>query len=241
MSYYLFKPWTVEGKRGSNFTTHVTRKWVLPGVRCPVCLSTWGTTGVYYPTIDLSSLPLAAKCRPWPLPLDEFNVLRDQLAQHVGSETILLPGTGFGPLIGKASGKLNEILWPTPWICLIRDDILDHLLAEGLDLPHGTPSELTHFGKKLSRYIELETVPQAYLGPGMGTREMPPCSACGRVGYSAPPFESLRLDPDTIPKDTDLFRLRDLHTYIIASQRFKDVCDSLKISVAEFRPIPFGK
>ena len=238
MNYLVFKPYTQEGKKALGFRTNVTHKWCLPGVRCYVCGNTWAQTGVFYPSIDLTSFPEKDAYKPRPQPLDEFERLRKNLAGFVPRGTMLVPGAQFGPIVGKASGELRDVIWPYPWLFLVQVDILQRLRDEGLRLPTAVPSELEYRGAILSNYCELEAHPAAYLKPGMGIREIAPCSGCGRYDYSLHKAQPLVLDSDTIPKNIDVFRLCDLPTYVICTEKFADSCVRFILNGTTVSPIP---
>lgn len=79
----------------------------LPGVRCPNC-GAWAKTGVIYPCVDESALN--EKSLPSvPLSVDQFRSLAAELKPVLGSERPVFPGTGLGPLRGRAKGGV-EIL-----------------------------------------------------------------------------------------------------------------------------------
>ncbi|MCP3139433.1 double-CXXCG motif protein [Pyxidicoccus sp. QH1ED-7-1] len=93
-------------------------KWSLPGVKCSGCGVTWGAAGHQYPGVDLSQLSERAKfVRPWPVPEAELARLRDLVRPLAPPNAKLPPGTRFGPLEGRASGKFGpftsegDILW----------------------------------------------------------------------------------------------------------------------------------
>src|SRR5687768_2248978 len=83
------------------------RKWHLPGIRCELCDSTWANVGLDYPLVDLSgfdSESLYRSDRTGVVTAREYRALRDALLAWRPAVPTLKPGTGFGALLGSASG-----------------------------------------------------------------------------------------------------------------------------------------
>jgi uncharacterized double-CXXCG motif protein len=169
---------------------HLGRQWVLPGVECPTCKDAWSGVGHDYPTVDLSSLPgkrdfERARCVPW----DEFVGLRQRVLPLVPAGAVVGPGTGFGALTGKASGKFPPVSIHMPWIILVQPPVAARL--EGLTGAIPVP---TRFKARpgVAELLELEVRPG---GSIRGGSDGTPCRTCGRVGGAAlPPLNELRLD-----------------------------------------------
>jgi hypothetical protein len=51
-------------------------------------------------------------------------------------------------------------------------------------------------------------------------------------------MEASVLDANTLPKDVDLFRLREFKTVIIASARFVEAVNDLALRDIQFRELP---
>src|SRR5947209_1120664 len=103
-------------------------RWGLPGVRCEACGATWGNVGVAYPAVDLSGLPNSRPyTKRWPVPWTEFVSLRAVVLSLLPPGAIVPPGTGLGPLIGRANGTFPDVAWQHPWTMLIRSEALARL------------------------------------------------------------------------------------------------------------------
>ena len=125
-------------ERGPHPTSVIdaTHEWCLPGVICPVCGNTWSDAGLAYPLISLSELPFESEYRiARAVPLTEFNLLKSRLGPVLRRGTFVLPGTEFGPLVGKASGKFGDFAWLNPWTPLIKGDAYLQLRGKGVHLP----------------------------------------------------------------------------------------------------------
>ncbi|HVG59197.1 MAG TPA: double-CXXCG motif protein [Hyalangium sp.] len=213
----------VRGLRDSLHTGDVdgTRRWMLPGVRCPRCKAVWGTAGLIYPSVDLSQHPERKNLEEARLEEDfiEFERLRESV-RHLIPGQVLLPGTGFGSFQGSAQGRFGPLVFPTSWIMMVRREALEQLQAEGLQGLKGCRVDLRFRQKKNPpELVELELLPLALLHEDcIPPENREPCPRCGRWGFSLPGQPILKAS--TLPKGVDLFRLADLPTIIVATERF---------------------
>jgi len=166
MTYYLLnrddKSW---GKLYSDDVV-AEHKWSLPGIICPQCGQTWAWTGFIYPVIDLTGTTvdtLLVKARP--AHFEEFEALQAELRQYVPDHLPTPPGTTFGPLLGKAKGKIGDFAWPDPWTMLMRREAYSPLLEKSVRMPKYSIAQL-NFGKSPSvELLEPQIEPGAYLYP----------------------------------------------------------------------------
>lgn len=215
-----------------------SHKWCLPGVICPKC-GTWSNTGIEYPNVDLSGFKEEKSFRKArAVDLKEFNLMRKSLETYL-KDKLLLTGTDFGPLVGTVTGKLSDIVFSVPWTLLVNKNVFEILRNEGLRSLKGVSAILKSKSKKktIDKYIEIEIEPYTYLVDRCfpnGKRPME-CELCGRRGITVP--ENIILDKKTIPEDVDIFRGKDLTTYIFVTERFKEVVEKHQLTGAEFKPI----
>jgi uncharacterized double-CXXCG motif protein len=184
-------------------------------VICDVCRRTWTTSGVAYPTIQVPD-DLDAVMPRRPIPRRDFSRLAPRLRLRVGLSAPLPPGTELGPLVGTIAGGAAEVLWPTPWTLVLSDRTLAALTGAGFHLRTAAaalkgvhPDEALH---------ELEIRPHGYLrAPQYWKPQGLPCASCGYERLE--PAGPLVLNAATLEPDRDLFRISDLPTVIVASER----------------------
>jgi hypothetical protein len=99
------------------------------------------------------------------------------------------------------------------------------------------PSRLTFIDGSEPHLSEVEVCPQAYLATGTGIRDVAGCAACGRRAFSRSRDVDILLDRVTIPSHMDLFRLYDLPTYLIATERFKQCVEDNGVVAIAFEEI----
>lgn len=196
-------------------------RWGLPGVRCPLCKAAWGTGGLAYPSVDLSSHPERKNLEEPRLEEDfrEFERLRESIRPLVPGR-LLLPGTELGPIVGTAHGTFGPLISPEPWLLMMRMEALERLQEEGLQGLKGCPMELRFRQKKAPpELVELELLPLGLLHEDcIPPEHREPCPRCGRRGFSLPKQPILK--GSSLPEDVDLFRLANYTTVIVATERF---------------------
>jgi uncharacterized double-CXXCG motif protein len=217
MRYYWIRDVQIPRYSGFYKAAH---RWSLPGVHCPVCDAIWGGMSDAYPSVDLSHLPEQEKYSAR-LEKDygEFERLREQVRPLVPPGVPLWPGTDLGPLTGTAQGEFGPFLMYYPWTLLMRREPLERLQAGGVQGLKGCRTELRFRKKNPPELFELELLPRAHLHPDcLPTDRSPPCTKCGRTGWTRP--EEPILSASSLPQELDVFRLEDFLTAIIASERF---------------------
>jgi uncharacterized double-CXXCG motif protein len=221
-----------------NGNFDATHKWRLPGVKCHTCGVTWGGAGHEYPRVDLSQLSEMAKfVRPWPVPVAEFERLREWVRPlaPVGAE--LPPGTHFGPLEGFASGKFGPFAWQGSSLLLVRRDALERLQAEGVRGLEACLTALRFRQKNPPELLELQVEPHGRLHPDcIPPDEPPPCPTCGRYGLTRP--DEPILDAASMPPERDLFRVGNFATMVIGTERFMEAVCRLELDGITFRELP---
>ncbi len=212
-------------------------KWGLPGVTCHTCGVTWSDVGHDYPSIDLSQLPEHREFeKPRPEPFPEFARLRELVRPLAPPNAELPPGTDFGPLVGRATGDFGPIVWADEKL-LMRRDVLERLQAEGVRGLLGCPTQLRFRKKDSPELLELQVEPRGRLHPDCIPADVPPpCTTCGRHGFSRP--DEPVLDAASVPADLDLFRVGNYATMVIGTERFMEAVRLLELDGITFRELP---
>lgn len=218
---------------------NATHKWGLPGMRpCPVCGLGGAVLGLEYPCADLSSLPapeLKKLSNPAPVPLEELERLRDLVRPLAPRNAVLEPGTELGPLIGTGSGTFGPLFMQADWTLCMRDEALARLRAAGLRGLEAGPVDMRFRGKNPPHLVNLQLEVQGRFHPSCLTwTRRPPCSRCGSSDVEGPMPDPIVLDGNTLPEDTDLFRLTDAPGIIIATARFVEAATRLELDGATF-------
>lgn len=215
-----------------------SHRWGLPGLKsCPSCGITWSATGHFYPGVDLSQLSEHhefEKARPEPFP--EFVRLRELVRPLAPPNVALPPGTGFGPLVGRASGKLPSFPWMIS-VLLAHRDVVEQLHAAGVRGPPAYPTALRFRQRVPMDLLEFQVPLHGCLHSDcIPPDEPPPCPTCGRFGLSRP--EEPILDEASLPQALDLFRVGNFATMVIGTERFRDAVERLELDGLTFHELP---
>lgn len=226
----------VQERGGGGFDG--THPWGLPGVRCHACGVTWSDVGHDYPCVDLSGLPERREFeKARPEPFAEFARLRELVRHLVPANAELPPGTSFGPLKGRASGRFGSFASQGDILWLVRQDAMEGLQAAGVQGLVGCRPELRFRQKDAPALLELQIEPRGRLHPDCIPPETPPpCETCGRHAFSLP--EAPVLDAASLPNDLDLFRVGNFATVVIGSERFMNAVSQLALDGISFRELP---
>ncbi len=213
-------------------------KWSLPGVKCSGCGATWGGAGHQYPGVDLSQLPEREKfVRPWPVPDTELARLRELVRPLAPPGAKLPPGTSFGPLEGRASGKFRPFTSDGDITWVVRRDALERLQAEGVRGLQGFRTELRFRQKDPPELLELQIEPHGRLHPDCLPPDLPPpCATCGRLGLTQP--DEPILDAASLPTGLDLFRVGNFSTMAIGTERFMEAVRRMERPGIVFSELP---
>ncbi|WP_044890282.1 double-CXXCG motif protein [Myxococcus hansupus] len=210
----------------------------LPGASCDTCGETWASTGHEYPCIDVSRLPeRKAFEKPRPEPFAEFARLRERVRPLAPPHAELPPGTGFGPLVGRASGAFGPIAWVWSQKLLVRHDALERLRESGVRGLQACDTQLRFRQADPPRLLELQIEPWGALHPDcIPVETPPPCQTCGRFGLSRP--DAPILAAASLPRDVDLFRVGNFATMIIGTERLQDAVSRLSLDGITFAELP---
>jgi uncharacterized double-CXXCG motif protein len=122
-------------------------------------------------------------------------------------------------------------------VLLVRREALEKLQAEGLRGLKGCRMEVRFRQRNSPELLELELLPVGRLHPKCLPPDLqPPCSRCGRLELSMP--KEPVLDAATLPADLDLFRLVDMTTLVVCTERFAEACQRLGLDGIVFLPLP---
>ena len=236
MRYFI-----VEEDKSSGYTGFVNagHKWGLPGVdTCPACKATWAATSKAYPSVDLTPLAaLADFAEARAEPLEEYERLRELVRPLLPPGAVVQPGSSFGPLVGNAQGRFGQFVSNYSDVLLVRREALEKLQAEGLRGLKGCRMEVRFRQRHSPELLELELLPVGRLHPKcLPPARAPPCTRCGRDGFSLP--KQPVLDAATLPPELDLFRLLDMSTLVICTERFAEACQRLGLDGIVFVPLP---
>ncbi|WP_309896041.1 double-CXXCG motif protein [Archangium sp.] len=235
MRYFI-----IEEDKSLGYTGFVNAapKWGLPGVICPGCKATWSATGTDYPSVDLTPVAALAdfeKARAEPL--EEYERLRELVRPLLPPGAVVEPGSSFGPLVGSAQGRFGQFVSYYSQVLLVRREALEKLQAEGLRGLKGCRTEVRFRQRNSPELLELELLPVGRLHPKCLPPNLePPCPRCGREGLSLP--KEPVLDAATLPPDLDLFRLLDMSSLVICTERFAEACQRLGLDGIVFLPLP---
>jgi uncharacterized double-CXXCG motif protein len=227
--------------RSAGYTGDISAasKWGLPGSKCPACGAIWASAGTAYPCVDLAAHPQRAEfVKPRAEPLEEFERLRELIRPLVPAGAPIPPGTRFGPLVGKASGRFGALFLQDPWTLVARREAMEALREAGVQGLEGCKPELKFRQQKTAPpdLVELQLVPHGLLHPDCLPPRPPPCPRCGRDGFELP--EQLILDAASLPTHTDVFRLANFATVLIGTERFKDAVQRLGLDGILFLELP---
>lgn len=213
-------------------------KWLLPGAQCDTCGFTWSDVGHQYPCVDVSQLPEHHEFeRARPEPFHEFARLRERVRPLAPPNAELPPGTGFGRLVGRASGEFGPMTWVGRLKLLVRQDALEGLQAEGVRGLLPCRTELRFRKKDAPELWELQVEPRGRLHLDCIPADVPPpCTTCGRHGFSRP--DEPILDAASLPPELDLFRVGNFATMMVGTERFMAAVRHLGLEGITFRELP---
>ncbi|WP_309892459.1 double-CXXCG motif protein [Archangium sp.] len=236
MRYFI-----IEEDKSLGYTGFVNAapKWGLPGVKdCPACKATWADISKAYPSVDLTPVAALARFeRPGAKPIEEYERMRELVRPLLPPGAVVEPGSCFGPLVGNAQGRFGQFVSYYSQVLLVRHEALEKLQAEGLRGLKGCRMEVRFRQRHSPELLELELLPVGRLhSKCLPPNREPPCPRCDREGLTLP--KQPVLDAATLPPHLDLFRLLDMSTLVICTERFAQACQRLGLDGIVFVPIP---
>jgi uncharacterized double-CXXCG motif protein len=235
MRYFRIKEDKSLGYTGFVNAAH---KWGLPGVICPACKATWSDISLVYPSVDLTPVTaLADFAEPGAEPIEEYERRRELVRPLLPPGAVVEPGSCFGPLVGNAQGRFGQFVANHLNALMVRREALEKLQAEGLRGLKGCRMEARFRQRNSPELLELELLPVGRLLPKcLPPLRAPYCPRCGRLALSMP--KEPVLDAATLPPHLDLFRLADMTTLVVCTERFAEACQRLGLDGLVFLPLP---
>jgi uncharacterized double-CXXCG motif protein len=219
------------GWRSHPYRIDAKRRYGLPGLSCDACGQTWITTGLDYPAADLSALPNKDRFADRrPVGLREFRQLADQVQPLIPAGLPLAPASELGPLIGKARGPFAAISWLNRWTPVCTSQVADLLRAEG-DLGSYVQADI-RISEPVSlweRQIEARVHICGYAS--IGKR----CDVCGLPAERPP--GPIAVDRRSIPESGMIFRVLEVPTRVVATERFVSLVESNHLSGVAFEEL----
>ncbi|WP_164012641.1 double-CXXCG motif protein [Pyxidicoccus trucidator] len=235
------KFYRVEEDRAAGYTGNLRAvpRWGFPGVTaCVVCGVGGGQAGLQYPCVDLSGLPKRKELENpgRQVSFEEFSRLRELVRPFVPAWARLEPGADLGPLTGTATGNFGQLFMQNPWSLYLRREALERLQGSDVQGLSGCPIDVRFRGKNPPELLAMQLELHGRFHPDcLPPDRAPPCSRCGNARHAMP--EPPILDAAALPAHTDLFRLSDWPTMIVASERMVDSTRKLALDGVGFREL----
>lgn len=151
----------------------------MPGLICPRC-GTRASAGAALPSVSVEEHPsLANQLRHWPLPLDKWRKLRDELQPLLPPSQVVRPGLNVGPLEGRVLNPFR-IGWIGMWGFVVAEELRDELATLA---PQINAVETRFENPYGGRYYELEFRCHARV---VSTTKETVCPTCGLHGLDYP-------------------------------------------------------
>ncbi len=224
---------------GSDYLINAAHKWSVPGVACSVCGFKGSVIGIAYPNF---SLPSQVDVKPyenaWPVTPERIRQLVIPFESLKAQGLPVHAGTEFGPLIGKASGRLGDFTWLNDWTPLVSKEALVGLSRHGISgLDLAVPEIQVRSKKTRFEHLELSIAPLVHAyEPDPGRR----CDECGIPLDSEPetiePYRPVILE-DTFPKGLHLARVTEVPAFIVASEEFVRATRELGLTDIKFEKL----
>jgi len=238
-----------------DYEINAASKWLLPAVKCRECGHRGWCIGVRYASL---ALPDHLEAGPYlvggAVTLERQKELRAPLLGAWGQDVRLLPGVGFGPLVGKAWGKCGDVGWCT-FSMVLREDAAQRLREAGVRGLKLVPTQIRWRSRLAPDYFEVEIPATARFSPSWLQRlrlldGAVRCPACGflRREFTELPdrkdrlaYEELSYYPvlhaPSLPADWDLLRVQDWEATIVASEHFRNAALEVGLTNISFREI----
>ncbi|AGC47719.1 hypothetical protein MYSTI_06446 [Myxococcus stipitatus DSM 14675] len=214
--------------------------WCLPGVEpCPKCRLGGGAPWLAYPCVDLSRLPAQVLRKlkdPWPVPVEEFTRLREQVRALAPPWALLEPGAQFGPCVGKGSGSFGALFMQDASALFLRREALAQLQAAGVKGLQACPVATRFRGSNPPELLQLQLELHGRLHPDTRAQVWgAPCGSCGRRTLDWP--KHVVLDASSLPENVDVFRHSEGWATLIVSERFVETAKRLALDGVMFREL----
>lgn len=235
MQMYQVRP---DDANWSHYEIDGSHKWGLPGLQCLACGNTWTSVGLSYPSIDLSGLPTSERYfKRGAVSVEAMEELRRPLRELIPPDSLLKPGSSFGPLIGKAYGPIGDFAFCGSWTVLTRPGALQALQKANIRGLVGVPAQLRWVKRTPPvDLLELDLAAHDRLAPSsLPPEDVSSCSTCGYQKLKSP--ERIVLAHSSLPPNKDLFRGYDFTTHIFATDRFVETVHKLGLTGLIFEEV----
>ncbi len=203
-------------------------------IDCKTC-SGYTQGGFRYPAYEVGSI-FSNLPRDDRLPSETIKDLRAQLKSKLPYDVPIPPKASFGPYtIWLVETRTHEFIRPDgDGALLVSERVLAEMRTAGLKFGPTVPVRADGDVKLKASYYEIQIDEFADIitsEEGIGES----CPACGFMLQSHP--KNFELRTNTVPKNTDLFRLTVCPFIIITSARFRDFVTSRGYKGLVFKPV----
>ena len=188
-----------------------------------------------YPAVSLpKGLDEGPYLEAWPVSPEEVRRLAEPLRSLIPLPLPLLPGTDFGPLVGKARGRFGDFRWSNLCTPLVSCRALERLKELGVKGLVGVKPQIALTSKGPFDYVELHIEPYAQLDPSCLTKDSSePCPRCG-ISRGVLIDEDLGGSPvvlqRSLPPEKDLVRVVEMEGCVLATERFVEAALRLRLA-----------
>jgi len=104
-------------------------------MNCPVCKRVWGMGGGALPGVDLEGTPadLSLRRHPYPVLLDEWRRLAEQIRPFVPATEPIDTGLALGPLEGRSVASFR-VTWNTVFGIVLTEEVRDEFASLAPDI-----------------------------------------------------------------------------------------------------------
>ncbi|HEY3856549.1 MAG TPA: double-CXXCG motif protein [Verrucomicrobiae bacterium] len=220
-------------------------QFALPLVLCEYCDRRSGAWSAKFPALRVPRRVQHLVHRDQePVFLEKFREIRDKVERAMGTDIGLPPLSQLGQFSGKLLwGECEDIEWAGVDLPLISKKALKALSNRGIQLTTGV-IDLVKRKKKITTHVAIQCDIVPMLAPatikGLGYKH---CKECGNY-YAPSTAPRMRDYPCQFvracwPEGEDLVRLGEWPTVILASERFVEAVNDLKLTGYSF--VEFGK
>jgi hypothetical protein len=219
----------------------ILHEFSVPGIACDACGELWFNVASRLP-VDLPNESLLWDELKKPnLKLSDHNLLRVQFEKETGIqiEPSVFPGARFGKLSFKIRKPItSKFLWCwEPGTVFVTEEIATVLQSEKVTGCLFYPVKVAKAEAEIPDIFELVVIGEAgYAAKKSNISVINRCESCGRIEYSK---ISNGIHVDQVNWDgTDICKIKEYPTYVLVSEKVKQVLDSSDFT--NFILIPTG-
>ena len=190
--------------------------------------------GLHYPSVDLKQMTLDSPIEKY-LPdrveveWEEYLELARPIQEFLGVNTLIWPNTKLGPSMGRIKKAPDAINSSYACDMYLREDAFMALDKCGINLKVAKSRVRPHKKHILTLYdVEIPAV--ASLNRA---KKESRCRYCGLSEMS----EDIVVDKSSVPRDVDVFKLREDPFRIVLSERFVDFVEKLGLTGMPVNPV----